>query len=116
MEKDKKTLLRISIIFSIIGLLLIYISSISIEPEFVKIGDISKEDLGEHIKIRGKIIEETISDGTLFLQLKNNSNEISVVKFNYKGAKLNKTSVVVSGKVNLYESKLEIIAERIERS
>lgn len=116
MNADKKTLLSISILFSVIGILLIYYASTRFEPEVVKISDISKGMMGETVRIRGKVIEADHHKKTLFMRLKDPSGEINAVKFDCEEKNLENKEIELLGEINLYEGDLEIIVENIKES
>lgn len=110
-----KNLFRICVILGAVGVALIYSSSIYIEPEKVNISEIEPQWNGRQVKVGGKAVQPYKSKGNLFFNLKDNSGKIKVAKFD-ADITLNKSeSVNVSGRVKLYQGKLELVAENIER-
>ena len=82
MELAKNYILIISLVSSIIGLILIYVAAISIEPVKVKIIDITPELIGRTVTTTGNIIKRNIHPaGHLFLTISDGNADIDVPLF-----------------------------------
>lgn len=112
----RKQLYKISVFLSVIGLTLMYGSSLYLEPEKFNIGDIDKSQAGKILEIEGSAVNVTESGGNLFMDLKDSTGSIMVVNFDSQTSITEDSTVIVSGSVELYEGKLEIIARDIEKN
>lgn len=110
----RKQLYKISVFLSVIGLTLMYASSLYLEMETVSIGDIKKSWSGKTLKIQGTAANVTNSGGNLFMDVKDSTGSILVVNFDSKSSISEGDSVTITGHVALYEGELEIIAKKIK--
>ncbi|MBW2965682.1 hypothetical protein KY342_01105 [Candidatus Woesearchaeota archaeon] len=112
----EKTLFKIALICSFLGLIGLYFISDSISIDRIKISDISERDLGKEIKIIGKIERVTNSDKVVFLEISEmKTEEISVILFKDRDVMLNEGSYVeIEGEIDDYKGKREIIANSIK--
>ncbi len=113
---NENILLKLSLVFSILGILIILFISETSSIDLIKISEITKENLDEKVRIQG-IIKTTadtpelliinIEDetGTIIIILFKNSEEI-ILKENQK--------VEVVGKVMEYKDQLEISVDQIK--
>jgi len=111
---QEKTLLKIALIISLLGLLVIYLISDNITIKEKNIEKITIENKDEFVKLRG-IVSKVIDTEKVTIMEITQPQEITVVLFKNE----NKTmpiqqgnQVEVIGKVDEYEGKLEIIADR----
>ena len=113
---NENILLKLSLVFSILGILIILFISETSSIDLIKISEITKENLDEKVRIQGiiKTTEDTpelliinIEDetGTIIIILFKNSEEI-ILKENQK--------VEVVGKVMEYKDQLEISVDQIK--
>ncbi len=125
MELSKNYILIISLVSSIIGLILIYIAAISIEPAKVKIIDITPELIGKTVTTTGNIVKRnlhsadhlflTISDGSagidvpLFSSFMKNLNELGINEKDFTiGKKLG-----VTGVLNEFNGQLQVQPRKV---
>lgn len=107
------TLLKISLICSLVGLVLLYFISTKIEVKDYKPNFLNK-DIGEEIKLTGSVSKITDRGDVVFIEVSQQS-PVNVVLFtDNDNLKLNNgDNVEVVGKVQEYNGKNEIIAEKI---
>ena len=111
----EKTLLKIALICSLLGLLILYLISNNIEIKEKNIEKITIDNKDEFVKLNG-IVNNVIDTEKVTLIKILQPQEITVVLFKNE----NKTmpiqqgnEVEVIGKVDEYEGKMEIIADRL---
>lgn len=104
-------LYRLSVFFAVIGLTLMYGSSLYLDIEKVDIGDIESSWTGKNVKISGEITSYTKSDGNVFMDVNDTTGTILVVIFDTGKTFSEGEKVNVTGHVELYEGQLEIIAK-----
>ncbi len=114
---NEQTLSKISLVFAIAGIGLIYIANKSFESEVIAINDVS--ETMNYMTIRGKINEKfTSKSETVFLKVSDDSGTIDVVIFKNSLTDIGDLKVgmniEVSGKPDIYRGKIEIIANRIQ--
>jgi DNA/RNA endonuclease YhcR with UshA esterase domain len=115
----------LSLVCSIAGLVLIYISSLYIEPTKLKVSDITPELVGRFVVTNGKISSKKTTDaGHVFLTVSDNKSSIQVPLFaNFmnslkdNGLSENKIKVgyevSISGLLEEYNGQLQIIPRKI---
>jgi len=115
---EEKFIRNISIVCSVAGLALLFFVSRSIELKQTDIIQISYDDIGKNVKICGEVVSKFVSKtGHVFFKLKGETDGIDVVIFNNTAKKFNSNfdkEVCVTGTVDEYEGKLEIIAKNIQ--
>ena len=113
---ESKTLLRLSLAVSVIGV----IAFIVLYPILIKEASIADLRIGEAQTVSGTISGfKRNSDGHVFFKISDRTGEIDVVAFknyNIETADIlkNKDNVRVTGLVKLYKGRLEIVAREIE--
>ena len=122
MPKDKLSL--ICFITSVIGLVLIYVAAINLEPQRIELKDVTPELVGRSVSTTGEIVYRRSHDaGHLFLTISDGDTKIAVPLFAgylntlkkvglteddfYVGAEIS-----VSGLVDEYQGQLQIIPRR----
>ena len=107
------TLLKIALICSLIGLIVLYFISLKIEIRDYK-PNILNRNVGDDVKLQGTISKINDKGNVVFIEL-GQQIPVSFVVFNNNNAiKLkNNDSVEVIGKVKEYNGKNEIIAQKI---
>lgn len=120
----KNILVLISVVTSVIGLILIYIAAINLEPKQIELKDINPELVGRSVSTTGEIVYMrshdaghlflTISDGDtnvavpLFAGYLNTLEEVGIAEDDfYEGAEIS-----VSGLVDEYQGQLQIVPRR----
>lgn len=114
MEDDQSFLARISITIGVIGLLIIYISSLLLTAESVVITNISRQRAGERVQIVGQVTAVNHNSGTTFLTLKDKTGSIPGVIFSQYNISAGE-EVVAEGEIDIYQGELEMIVNKIER-
>ena len=112
----EKTLFKIALICSFIGLIGLYFISDRISIDRIKISEIDREDIGEEIKIVGKVERVANSDKVVFLEISEMKTEsISVILFKDRDIEIKKGSYVeVEGEIDDYNGEREVIAGRVK--
>lgn len=123
---EKKNILIFWFLFtSFLGLILIYIAAINIQPMKIEISQITPELIGRMVLITGKITQKTpISGGHLFLVISDNESNIQVPIFvslmndlknnniTENDFKINKF-ISVNGLVGEYRGQLQIVPRKV---
>ena len=114
-KMQEKTLLKIALIMSLLGLLSMYLISDNIEIKEKNIEKITLDNKDEFVKLRG-IVNKVIDTEKVTIMEITQPQQITVVLFKNE----NKTmpiqegnEVEIIGKVYEYEGKLEIIADSL---
>ena len=109
----ESTLLKIALICSLAGLFILYFISIRIEPKDYK-PDITSKNVGENVKLTGKIEKIREAQGAVFVDIIEQS-PLTVVAFGEdNNLKLKKgDNIEVIGEIQEYKGKKEIIAQKI---
>jgi len=111
---QEKTLLKISLITSLIGILILLLILDKIDVSDSNINLINKTSLDEQVKIKGEITRITETPGLYILNIKDNTGNIDIIIFKEDKIDLEKGSIIqVEGQVTEYQSKIEIIAKKI---
>ncbi len=111
----EQTLLKIALICSLLGLLILYLISGNIEIKEKNIEKITLDNKDEFVKLRGIVSRVTDMEKVTIMEI-TQPQQITVVLFKNE----NKTmpiqqgnEVEIFGKVDEYEGKMEIIADRL---
>lgn len=110
----QKTVYKISVFLAVTGLTLMYASSLYIDVEEAEIGEIEESWAGKSVKVQGNATSFTKSGGHAFVEVEDSTGKILVVEFDSNSELEEDDQLQVTGHVELYEGKLEIIAEEIE--
>ena len=107
------TLLKIALICSLVGLFVLYFISTKIEVKDYKTNILNK-NIGEDVKLKGIVTKINDKGNVIFIEV-NQQNPISIVVFGNDGNinLKNGDNVEVIGKVQEYNGKNEIIAQKI---
>jgi DNA/RNA endonuclease YhcR with UshA esterase domain len=121
---EKKILILTCFLISIIGLVLIYIATINIEPKQIELKNINYELVGRFVSTTGEIVYKKSHDaGHLFLTISDNKtniqiplfsgfmnslNEVGITKSDFKlGSKIS-----ISGLVDEYQGQLQVVPRK----
>jgi DNA/RNA endonuclease YhcR with UshA esterase domain len=114
----EKHIAVVSLLLAIAGTGLLFLFNQAIDPMEIEIGEITKSNIGERIKVGAKIEWALEKDNYILLTLDDGS-KIKAVHFgpSPEERQIAKPGsfVAVVGKVQLYKNELEIIAEEIKR-
>ena len=111
----EKTLLKIALICSLLGLLVLYIISGSMEIKEKNIEKITLENKDEFVKLQGIVSNVVDTEKVMIVDLVQ-PQEITIVMFKNENITADiqqGNEVEVIGKVDEYEGKMEIIADRV---
>jgi DNA/RNA endonuclease YhcR with UshA esterase domain len=109
---QEKSLMILSVIISVAGLVSMLLISQNMDIDKVPIGMLTPDDVGRGVKICGSVEDEyTSEDGHTFFSLKDDTGGIRVVMFNSKQSIGG--DVCVTGSVDFYEGDIEIIANEV---
>jgi RecJ-like exonuclease len=111
---DESILLKIALVVSVIGIVFLYLISSQIELNDTTIEKITSGNVEDVVSVTGLITSVKQSGQTTFITL-TESNDISVVAFSKNMSLAAGDTVKVIGKVQDYNGKKEIIADRVER-
>jgi hypothetical protein len=106
-----------ALVVSILGLLLIAFISPNLRPPASKVGDLSQSALQKAVLFDGKVSKShDFKGGSRVLTVSDGQSSIEVflpyaVASEFKGVKLDGRSVEVSGVVQLYDGRLEVVVE-----
>lgn len=113
---SRKKAYKISIFLSVLGLTLIYASSLYLGMEKVEVSEIDKSSAGKTLEISGEVTSSRKTSGHLFLDVNDSTGEILVVQFDSKKNIDEGEKVNVTGHVSIYKGTLEVIAKEIEKN
>ncbi len=111
----EKTLLKVALICSLLGLLILYVISGNIEISEKNIEKITLENKDEFVKIKGTVSNIVDTEKVAIMEILQ-PQEITVVLFKDENKSINVcqgNEIEVIGKVDEYEGSLEIIADRL---
>jgi len=110
---EDSILLKIALVLSITGILVLFLLSNTINPEEININKIDKNKIDKTVKIRGITNNIKKMDNLMFIDIIQN-NKITVVLFNDKDVEIEKgNKVEIIGKVKEYKDGYEIIGDKI---
>ena len=109
---------KIALIIALLGIILLFAFEQGSELLIkMRIGEVSKKNIGQSAIIAGRVLSFRESEKTMQFELYD-GNKISAVKFNPSTVERalirEKQFVQVAGKVAFYNKKIEIIAEKVE--
>lgn len=109
-----KTLIKIALAWSLIGIVALMFVSEYTEPPTIKIIELG-DHMGKTVAIQGNVTRAIYSEKVTIFEVKDRTADIKVVVFE----KMNKTiskgdEIKAYGKVKIYKNELEVIADRIE--
>ena len=111
---NEKSLLKFSLIIGVLGLVFLFYAESNLTPELRQISSLSNSDIEKNVRISGIIESISRLPSITKLKLKDNSRSINIAVFNKDNIQLEKGSKIeITGKVSLYNSALEITADKI---
>lgn len=112
-----RTLMRISLIMAITGIIALFFITQSLETLEIRINDINDKIAGRNVIVHGTITDFVEKDGNTFLTLENDSR-IGAVVFEKDARNVKNLSVgmnvTVIGKVTIYKGNVELSVKTIE--
>ncbi|MBW2977764.1 hypothetical protein KY331_02880 [Candidatus Woesearchaeota archaeon] len=114
--KDK-TLLKIALTCSFIGIIILFFVSERIEIDDITIDKLDEIELGRTVKIKGYVEDVVNMEKIAFLKIAQEKTEVvSIVLFKEENISLEKGEYVeVVGEVEEYQGKSEIIGNLVKR-
>ena len=106
---SSNSLLKLSLSFSLIGVFLLLILSLTIQPEQITTKNINQSK--GYVKLQGKIISQRSYDEFSLLTLEDSYGKVQVSCFECKNF-VNK-SVIIEGRIEEYQGRKQIQAEKI---
>ena len=111
----EKTLFKLSLICSLVGIFIILIINESYSLSYSNISLIDNSSIGKTVKVQGFIISISDSPGILIMSIQDKTSNITVIAFKEDEINLQKNDLIeVSGIVKEYKDKLEIEAKEIK--
>jgi len=115
MVMKEKTLLKIAVISSLIGVLILVYISDSLSPKEYRISNLTRDKLGEFVDVKGSISTLRETPGLYIITLTDETFSIPVIVFKEENLTIEKGSLIdVKGNVIEYNGMLEIQAEEIK--
>ncbi len=112
----EKTLFKIAIACSLVGLAALFYISENFTIEEIKIADIGEDDIGKEVRVIGKVERFSNSDKVAFLKVGQETIEIvDVTLFKEENISLDEGVVIeLIGEIDEYNGKQSIIANAIK--
>lgn len=111
---EEKVLLKLSLIVSLTGILILIFISNSIEIKEYKISELNKDTIGKDVKVEGRITRITETPGLYIFNIEDETGEITAIAFKEDPINLTKDiQVILEGKIIEYKNKLEIEVQQI---
>jgi DNA/RNA endonuclease YhcR with UshA esterase domain len=111
----EKTLLKIALIISLLGISLLFLISDNIEIKEKNIDKINKAEIGEKVKIKGMISNIVDSGNVMIIEIIQPSKiNVIIFKENDEKIKINISDYVeVIGSIGEYKGEKEVIVDRL---
>ena len=107
------TLIKISLVWSFVGIVLLIVAAIFAKPEVIKLSYL-EENIGKTIVVQGTVGKTSYQEKASFIELKDERNTIEVVMFENPETKVYMGDLVsIKGKVQIYKNKISMVAEGI---
>jgi DNA/RNA endonuclease YhcR with UshA esterase domain len=112
---NENSLLKLSLIFALIGILTIFYISETTTVNISKILDLSKDNLDQKVRIKGEINSMGESPGLIILNIKDQTGTITTILFKDNSTiNLERNQIIdITGTLTEYKNELEIIADQI---
>ncbi len=106
-------LLKIALICSLVGVLILFFISDNVEPKGKAISKINMENVGEDIKLKGYISKITDLEKVMFIEI-TQPEKIDVVLFKKGNITLYEGSYVeILGEIDEYGGEMQVIGNRV---
>lgn len=111
---NERDLVKVSLIFSLIGILSLFYLTYNIETEIYDISSLNKDNLEKTVRIKGIVESYAETPGLYLITLKDDTGKITVVVFKDEELQLQKDMTLeVTGDLVEYKDGLEIISKQI---
>jgi len=108
----ESTLLKIALIISLAGLALLYLVSDKLEPSESSVEKITQGNIGEVVKVSGRINSVRTTDVVTFLTIEK-TGEIKVIVFEQLDYLEEGMYIEVVGEIEEYEGEREVIGNAV---
>lgn len=98
------------ILATVTGLLMLGITTASAEPQSVRPEEVDRSMLGKQIAVEGSVRELSRYQQHAFFKI----DSLNAVMFDYPGFIFNNETIVLKGRVDMYEGDLQVVANEIE--
>jgi|SRR3989344_1148210 len=110
----EKDLFGVSLTFSLIGILLIFVLTYEMKVDIYEINSLNKDNLDSVVRIKGAVESFAETPGLYLINIKDDTGMITVVIFKDEPLNLQEgLKLEIIGTVVEYDNKLEIIAKEI---
>ena len=110
------TLLKIALISSITGILILFIIADNLEITVTKIIDIKEEDLNKYVKVQGYVDSYKGLTGLSIMNIHDETGSIDVVMFKEEDILIyTGTLLEIEGSISEYNGELQINADSIKK-
>ncbi len=117
MELNDLLISRIALGISFIGLILIVLLYFFTQPKDYLIKDLGKHNVGENVRIQGKIVSYSFKEKLIVFDLFN-LGKLNVVIFNPTQEQIQliklKPFVTVTGKIDLFKGEIQLTANEVK--
>ncbi|MFW6285923.1 MAG: hypothetical protein ACOC16_02020 [Nanoarchaeota archaeon] len=115
MKLSNRSLLKISLIGFLMLFIAIYFIENNYEPQEKLIQNLSMKDLDKHVKINGKILQQTTISNTKFLKISDNKSNKTIkgIIFENNHTYSKNNNYTFEGKITMYQGEIEIIINKI---
>jgi RecJ-like exonuclease len=112
---NENSLLKISLILSLVGILTIFYISETTSVDLSKISDLSKDDLDKKVRIKGEIISIGDTPGLMIINVKDPTGTMVAILFKDNSTiNIERNQVIdILGILAEYKGELEIIADQV---
>jgi len=111
---EEKSLLRLALICSLVGIIVLFFISESMEIKEKNINEINKDNVGEDIKIKG-IVSKSTDKGKIILLDIIQPETITIVLFKDHDFNISTgTKVEITGEIDEFNGQLEIIGNEVK--
>jgi len=107
------SLLKISLLFALVGTALLLFLAVQLEPKLIDIKDIDMKEYDSFVKIHGNISSIRQPGNITIMMLRDDTDEIEVVVYEKINAPLG-SFVEIIGKVGEYNYNLQVEATKIK--
>lgn len=111
-----KRVIKVCLSVFVVIFLVLFFFDYNYEFEVTRISDIDLSYINEKVLIEGMIEKQSFRNGTLFLEVYDDSSSIKVVGFDFDSSLNESRKYRFYGRVTYYKNELEVIVSRIDKS
>ena len=109
---NETKLLRICLLVAVVGIVSLFFLSENLEAKEIEISLITPDYVGQTISISGTVSKVSLGDGMTFITLEDDGELFPVVFFQEIDDVSSGDKITVSGKVQEYKGRLQIVGEK----